>query len=381
MKIVHIELAGSFTEGMTYQGNQLSYQNIIDGHSVLFISNAHKYENGKLVSTDYEDYILDYGMRLIRMPYVRIFGNKLTQKIRCVNGLYEILEEFKPDIIFSHSLSYLSVIDVLKYVKKHPYVIFYADTHTSEYNSASTWFSKTILHKCFYRGLTKATVPYLKKYFYVGESERVFAKKYYNVPDDIMEFFPLGGTPLNGNEYLKIRKKRREELELQPNEVLLMHSGKFSVEKRTIELINAFTKIKDTNSKLILVGYIPKENEETINEMICNDNRIIYLGWKKGEELKEYLCACDLYCQPGSVSATLQNAICCNCAIMAYPHLPYVVNLNYENFIWVRLQKDMEDAFESIKNNPSQLIRLKNNSTRCAEELLDYKKIAKKLYQ
>ena len=40
MKIAHIGLASYFTENMTYQDNQLTNQNVLDGHEVLMISNA-----------------------------------------------------------------------------------------------------------------------------------------------------------------------------------------------------------------------------------------------------------------------------------------------------------------------------------------------------
>ena len=54
MKIAHIGLASYFTENMTYQDNQLTNQNVLDGHEVLMISNASKYEGGKVVEVKAE---------------------------------------------------------------------------------------------------------------------------------------------------------------------------------------------------------------------------------------------------------------------------------------------------------------------------------------
>ena len=61
MKIAHIGLAAFYTEGMTYQDNQLAEQNARDGHQVMYISNAAKYENGVIVETGYEDTVLESG--------------------------------------------------------------------------------------------------------------------------------------------------------------------------------------------------------------------------------------------------------------------------------------------------------------------------------
>ena len=62
MKIAHIGLASYFTEGMSYQDNQLSGQNARDGHQVLVVSNAAKYVDGKVVETGYEDRFLENGV-------------------------------------------------------------------------------------------------------------------------------------------------------------------------------------------------------------------------------------------------------------------------------------------------------------------------------
>lgn len=45
MKIMHIALAGAFTEGMSYQVNRLSKQNEFDGHITVFVTECEKYEN------------------------------------------------------------------------------------------------------------------------------------------------------------------------------------------------------------------------------------------------------------------------------------------------------------------------------------------------
>ena len=110
------------------------------------------------------------------------------------------------------------------------------------------------------------------------------------------------------------------------------------------------------------------------------DNRVVYLGWKSAPELVGYLCACDLYCQPGSVSATLQNAVCCGSPVMAYPHLPYTEALDFGNILWVETPEDMESAFKKLAEQKIDLTVLRKGSERCARELLDYRALAARLY-
>jgi len=205
MRIAHIGLASFFTEGMTYQDNQLSAQNVKDGHEVLYISNAAKYDdNGLIVETGNESLVTETGVQLIRMEYVNI-GNKLiSNKIRKVRGLYEILCRFAPDVILSHGLMYWSVLDVIKYKKENPKVKLYADTHADVNNSGKNWISRNILHRCFYRYLNQKAAPYLESYLCVSPDSRAFAIDNYGIPEKLTEIYPLGGNILSKEDYIDI---------------------------------------------------------------------------------------------------------------------------------------------------------------------------------
>lgn len=381
MKIVFIGLASTFTPGMTYQDNELCRQTIADGHQVTYLSNPEKFENGEIVSTGYEDTILPDGLRLIRLPYCKIGPDIITKKIRKFKGVYEILEQTDPDVIFCHNTQYWSILDVVRYKKSHLNVKLYADTHTASYNSGTNWLSLHVLHRCFYRYLMQRTIPYLDRFFYIGEGERRFVLENYGVPESLMEFYPLGGTILPEAQWLEKKNRRRTELELEEGELLLVHSGKLDALKQTDELLRAFAAVPELNAKLTVIGSIPEDRKELLTTLMEQDDRVRYLGWKSGAELQEYLCACDLYCQPGSRSATMQTAVCCGSAIMSYPHEGYVLNLDYGNILWVRAEEDMVAVFQRLADDAAELNTLKKNSNRCARELLDYKALAARLYR
>lgn len=381
MKIVFIGLSSTFTPGLTYQDNELCRQTIADGHQVTYLSNPEKFENGEIVSTGYEDTILPDGMRLIRLPYCKMGPDIITKKFRKVKGVYEILEQTTPDVIFCHGTQYWSILDVVRYKKSHLNVKLYADTHTASYNSGTNWLSLHVLHRCFYKYLTQKAIPYLDRFFYIGEGERLFALKNYGIPESLMEFYPLGGSIFPPEEYAEKRERRRAELGLAPDELLLVHSGKLDALKRTDELLRAFAAVPELNAKLTVIGSIPEDRKELLTTLMEQDDRVRYLGWKSGTELQEYLCACDLYCQPGSRSATMQTAVCCGSAIMSYPHEGYVLNLDYGNILWVRAEEDMVAVFQRLADDAAELDALKKSSNRCARELLDYKALSARLYR
>lgn len=380
MRIAHIGLASFFTENMTYQDNQLTNQNVLDGHEVMVVSNAAKYQDGRVVATGYEDRVLENGIRLVRLPYRRILHRALSDKIRAVSGLYDLLEEFNPDVIMSHNLAYWSVLDVIRYKKKHPKVKFYADSHTAVYNSGRNWVSLHLLHRGLYRFLTQRTLPHLEKYFYIGISEREFSMEHYGVKPEMMEHFPLGGNLPQEDDYNACRAAVREELKLEQDELLLLHTGKLSAPKRTKELLEAFSAVPDLKAKLAVIGSVPEDQKDLLSLMEA-DPRITFLGWKQATELVGYLCACDLYCQPGSVSATLQNAVCCKSPVMSYPHRIYTEELDYGNILWVKTREDMENTFRDIACGSIDLQQLRAGSDRCARQLLDYRALAARLYR
>lgn len=381
MNIVFLGLASTYTPGLTYQDNYLCMRTLADGHAVTYLSNPEKFVNGEIVETGAEDTVLPDGLHLIRLPYVKLGPDIVTKKVRAFRGVYDILEREKPDLIFCHNLQYWSVLDVIRYKKAHPAVKLYADTHTAAYNSGTNWLSLHVLHRIFYRYLVRQTLPYLEKFFYVGIGEKEFAMANYGVPETLMEFYPLGGTLLSDEAYAATRAKRRVELGLGENDRLYVHSGKLDALKRSDELLRAFSAVGDPHAVLAVIGSIPEDRKSVLLPLIEADKRIRYLGWKSGDDLQEYLCAADLYCQPGSVSATMQNAVCRNTPVMSYPHPAYTSNLDYGQFFWIRTQADMEQVFGKLKADPAVLAPMTAAARRCAEELLDYQKLAARLYR
>lgn len=382
MKILHICLACFYIDGYNYQENVLPRINKEDGHDVRILASTETYvDNQHLGYIEPSEYVTEYGVPIKRLPYVKVGTHFMTVKLRKYSHVYEEIAAFAPDVILAHNLSFWSVLDVIRYKKEHPEVRFYADTHTASYNSGGNWLSLNVLHRLYYRYLSQKAIPYLDKYFYTTEECREFSAEYYGMPDSLMEFYPLGGNIPPDKVYADARIRRREELGLAEDELLFVHSGKLDELKRTDELLRAFAAVPDLKAKLAIIGSIPEDRKELITSLMEADSRVTYLGWKSAPELLEFLCACDLYCQPGSMSATMQNAVCAGCAVLSYPHPSYVKGFDYGNILWAGSQADMEQAFRQIQREPASLDAMKENSKRCARELLDYRKLAARLYE
>ena len=253
MKILHISIASSFTEGMMYQENLHVEEMCKQGHKVTLVADCHKYEKGVIVETNEEDKIIDCGARLIRKKYVNIFGKFISSKLRALKHLLEIIEEVKPDIIFHHGLQSYEMLTVSKYKKENPSVKFYVDSHEDFNNSARSWISRNILHKTYYKYIIEKSLPYIDKVFCVAYESFGFLDQMYRVHKSKMEFFPLGGFVYDEKTRIEKRNNKRKELALNEDDVLLIHSGKFDKLKRTDIVLKALKRVDSKSLKLDLI--------------------------------------------------------------------------------------------------------------------------------
>lgn len=379
MRIVLIGLASAFTEGMTYQDNLLAQQLRADGHEITVVADCHEYQNGVLMMTDEEDRVLHDGTRLIRKKYKSILGPCVSDKIRAVEGLYEILETEKPDIIFHHGVQSYELWTVARYKSHNPKVRLYVDSHATSNNSATNVLSKYILHGAFYTYIIHKALPYIDRVFYVADEAFDFLKMMYRVPDDVMEFFPLGGVVLEETKEVEKRNRIREELGLDGEDILVTHTGKMNESKRTVEILEAFNNVSSDRLHLLLIGALDEEIKINAEQLIASDKRIKFVGWKSGDELFEYLCASDLYLQPGTQSATMQNAICCGSTVALYPYPSHKALLGDKAF-YVESRKDIECLLKTLALDKDILQEKRSGLRDIALEKLDYKVLAARLY-
>ncbi|MBR0599527.1 glycosyltransferase [Sinanaerobacter chloroacetimidivorans] len=379
MNILHIALASAFTEGMTYQENFLIEQNLIDGHNVTIITDCHKFVNGKMVICEEEYSKMRNGATLIRLPYDRIINSFVSGKVRKSSKLKNIIELIRPDVILFHGLASWELYTVADYKQKNPSIKLYADSHADYYTSATNWLSKYLLHGFFYRKIIKDCLFYIDKIFYISVNCRVVLKDLYKVPEKRMEFLPLGGIILDNNIKEKNNKLIRRKLNLTNDDIFLVHAGKLDKNKKTIQLLNEFSKVKSDKLKLGVIGSVSEDIKETFYNCIKSDQRITYLGWKSSDEITNYLNACDIYIQPGKVSALAANAICAGAAVILNDvpdYKPFVIN----NGWLIKETAEIIKILECIKDDREKIQRMKVQSIAIAKKYLDYNLISQRLY-
>jgi len=379
MRIMHLALSCFYIDNYNYQENVIPRLNKRDNHEVMILASTETYiNNNEIGYTHPKKYINEDGIPVVRLRYKKYLPLKIVSKIRIYENTLKYIEDFKPDVIMFHGTAAAEILKVKKYKKTNPNVKFYVDSHEDFNNSAKSYVSKYFLHSLFYKPILKRTLKYIDKIFYISLESYEFMHNFYKVPSEKLEFLPLGGKIIDKEEYAMKRKKAREELNIKDEELLILHSGKMNKDKKTLELLKAFTRINSIKLKLILIGSIGDEIREEVLSLISSDQRINFLGWKNKEEMYEFLCATDLYAQPGSQSATLQNAICARCPVMVFPyksHEPYITGNGFK----VENIEEISEVFVKVNENPEILNEMKENSQKIGKELLDYNKLSRRV--
>lgn len=376
MRIMHICLGSNFTNGLTYQENYLIDENIKDGHEIFVITNDEYFKDGKSVISNQINKVsvIKENFKLLRLPFIRI---PFKNKFRKVHGLMKYIKEYKPDIILFHGICSFELLTCKKYILQHDNCKLYVDTHADQYNSGTNLISKYILHKVIYRSIYLLTKDNIDKLLYIDENSKNFMIDNYHVDKNKCEFFPLGGKVIDSVDYNLYRDTFRKKLSLQNDDIFIFHSGKLDYNKKTLELIDAFKKTTKENLYLAIGGILSNDIKDKVLSEIKDEKRIHFLGWLDHDDLRGFLCACDLYAQPGTQSATYEVALCNRCACLIYPYQVYT-SIYKDNVYYAKSSEEMLNIFRSLKKHV--LREMGEKSYNYAQINLDYSTIVKKMY-
>ena len=307
MKIVHLCLSNFFIDHYSYQENMLAKYHVKMGNDVTVIASLVSFnKEGKYCLLPSPTVRMDAdGYKVIRLAYKKPLF--ITRTLRMYKGFYETLSEEKPDVIFAHCLSFADTTVLVKYLKKHPHVRVYGDSHTDFVNSARNSLSLNVLHKIIWRYYAKRLEPYLIKCYGVTPMRCRFLEEVYKINSDIIEFLPMGvDDEAIPTDRAQVRKSVRKELGIPDDAFLIMTGGKIDERKNTHVLLEALKRIGNPNLHLVICGVLTPEMEY-LKELF--DDHIHYLGWCNAQRVMNCMLAADWACFPGTHSTLWEQAV------------------------------------------------------------------------
>ena len=382
MKILHLCLSCFYIDDALYQENELVREHVALGHDVRVIASTETMSKGGQLSYGQpSEYMGSDGAMVKRLPYRKFLPQKVMRKLRMHPGVYAEITAFAPDVIVFHGACGWEIRTVSRYVKNNPNVSFWVDSHEDANNSARTFASRELLHKLYYRPLLRASLPQQHPILCISLEVMDFLHENYGIARDRLEFFPLGGHPLDDAEYDRKRTAKRSALGLRDDQVMLFQSGKFDRLKRLRATLAAFSAAPDPTLRLFISGVITKDEDEVeIQKIIAADDRISFLGWSGPSDMLDLLAATDVYLQPGSQSVTMQNSMCQRCAVViddVKSHQPFVQGNGY----LTKAGTDLADILVDISRSKENIPAMQARSYAIARQLLDYSEQAHRLLE
>lgn len=380
MRILHLCLSCFYIDDVLYQENELVREHVSLGHDVRVIASTETMsEAGQITYTNPGEYLGSDGALVQRLPYRRILPQKIMRKLRMHPGVYSRIGNFSPDVIVFHGACGWELLTVKKYVDRHPNVCLWIDSHEDANNSARSFLSRELLHRRYYGPILRRALGADGRVLCISLETMDFIHQTYGIPVERLDFFPLGGRPLDDRQYEIERAGKRSKLGLSDDHLMFFQSGKFGRLKRLRATLDAFLKTPDPSFRLFLSGVVTEDADE-IRRLIASDSRITFLGWSEPSEMVGLLAATDVYLQPGSQSVTMQNSMCQRCAVViddVKSHQPFIDG----NGFLTKAGTDMAEILQHISSHKPEVEAMKSKSYSIAKRMLNYSTQASQLIE
>ena len=383
MKIVHICLAGGYTEGLNYQENIIIKYQAMDGHEVSLITTDHCYTEGVwgLCQTE-SDYINPNGVHIIRLPFSFPVPYNINRQIGMFKGFQATLEKLQPDTIFVHNIQFQDIRRVAAYKRKHTEVKIYVDNHSDFSNSARNWFSRNTLYRFWWKPCAKRIEAYTEKFWGVMPSRVDFLQNVYKISPEKTDILMMGADDESVVRAAEpgIRYMVRERYGISQEDFLIVTGGKIDAFKtQTLLLMEAVRKIARDDLKLLIFGSVAENLKDQLFAL-CDGKKIQYAGWAKGEESYEYFASADLVVFPGRHSVYWEQVVAQGVPMLCKywegtTHIDIGGNVD---FLMEDSTEEIENKLLQIQDDPEKYPKMKKAAQSELRHRFSYKAIARK---
>jgi glycosyltransferase involved in cell wall biosynthesis len=168
---------------------------------------------------------------------------------------------------------------------------------------------------------------------------------------------------------------------MKNSDIVLIFSGTI-VRRKGIELLlEALSEMKNKNLKLMIVGggdvdYM--SDLKALTKKLNIENKTIFTGFVKKDNVKDYFSAADIGIWPGNNSVSIMEAMACKLPIvMVDLQLGHLVNYNNGLKFPQHSKEKLKQALEKLIRNDLR-IKMANNSVNAIKKYYSYDTIAKR---
>lgn len=310
MKILHICLAAFYIDNYGYQENILPKFHQRMGHEVKILASTETYTDNKELSyVEPSTYLNKDGILVQRIRYSRFIPSFLVKKLRIYEGLNSALVEFRPDLIFLHDVQFLSILNIVKFLKQYPHCKLIADGHAdfvkhADRNILTNFVSQKLLHGVIYKYCAKSIEDLASKFFGVLPIRVRFFTEVYDINPTKVELLEMGADDdLIPTDTNKVRKDFCSSLGLDFQTKFIVTGGKIDGTKKIENVLEGFGNAALDNSiKLVVFGLPNAKLESMFNRMASSICNVIYLGWLEQKQIYNLISIAEIIVFPGTHS-------------------------------------------------------------------------------
>ena len=273
MKIVHI--THHYIDGWGYQDNLLPLYQYRLGNEITVISDKNHLD---IAGPNIKQHILNKGDTYF------LDGVKI-RRIECIlnthnaslisKGLYKILEEENPDLIFHHGINTAMLVSAY-YKSKHKSVILFVDSHADKFNQSRSKILYLFYYRILLRGICNIISSKVDQYYGVSVARCNYLNEVYGIPNKKIALLPLGGDTDLVDSLKDSDIEIQNEYNIPPNAFVIIHGGKMDKSKGTINLIKAFIRLCGTHKNFYLILFGRMSDAVKIH---AEQNNIILINW------------------------------------------------------------------------------------------------------
>ncbi|EQI14792.1 UNVERIFIED_ORG: glycosyl transferases group 1 family protein [Clostridioides difficile F501] len=370
MKIVNVCLNGTYTEGFTYQENLLPKYQAALGNDVTIVAPTTSWNTeGFFVNVGEMDYVNQDGIRIVRIENDQ--SRDVGYKFKTYGKLAPLLDELEPEILFVHGCQFRDASTIARYLKRHPDVHLFVDSHCDYANSARSFVSKHVLHRVVWKHYARQLLPYAQKFFGVLPARVDFLVENYGLPRDKCKLLVMGAdddqvfrATSPGNT-----RQVRERLGVSQDDFLLVTGGKIDKNKKeTLCLLDAMRKLPG-GVKLVVFGPVAPELAEEFEKRASHPS-IAHIAWADCEESYDYIAAADLAVFPGTHSVYWEQAVGEGIPVMVkeWPGANHVDRGGNALFLQSCSPDEISCKIMALLDNPDDYRTMKHVARDCAGE-------------
>ena len=273
--------------------------------TVIVTNTMHK--DGKIVETDCSDYVLNDGVRVIRLK-VKQFPHSVLTNLNSRLPVYDYLKDIKPDFVFYHGLLGTTISEVICYKKKiNPNCVIVQDNHL-DYNIGDKFDTlKEKIIRAWFRAINRMSIKYVSRVYGVTPWRKTYAEDYFGIPKNKTDVLIMGADDekIHLDQKSEIRERLRQYYHIPEDRFLIVTGGKIDRKKKIDVLMEACAKLPQVT--LLVFGSVSEDVKEVFDALSKAPN-IINAGWIEADTVYEYFFAADLVFFPGQHSVLWEQA-------------------------------------------------------------------------